>query len=120
MDTIGARLGPFDVTLIESGQYDGTWPDWHIGPEQAVRGHRMVGGRWMIPIHWGLVQLAYHGWTEPIERTVAAAASAGVDIVAPKPGESVEPDTKPVVERWWPNVPWKTAAERPIVSSQVP
>src|SRR5262249_22181070 len=36
MRDVGARLGPFDVTLIEAGQYDPAWPDWHIGPEQAV------------------------------------------------------------------------------------
>ena len=45
MHIIGERLGPFDVTIIESGQYHRTWPDWHIGPEQAVRAHRMVRGR---------------------------------------------------------------------------
>ena len=35
MRDIGARLGPFDVTMIEVGQYNRAWPDWHIGPEQA-------------------------------------------------------------------------------------
>ena len=45
MREIGARLGPFDVTMIETGQYHGTWPDWHIGPEQAVAAHRVLRGR---------------------------------------------------------------------------
>ena len=39
MRDIGARLGPFDVTMIEVGQYHRAWPDWHIGPEQAVAAH---------------------------------------------------------------------------------
>ena len=34
--SIGDRLGPFDLTMIEVGQYDQAWPDWHLGPEQAV------------------------------------------------------------------------------------
>ena len=62
----GTRLGPFDVTLIEAGQYHGAWPDWHIGPEQAVRAHQWLRGQVLLPVHWGLLQLAYHGWTEPI------------------------------------------------------
>lgn len=117
MTDIGERYGPFDVTLIETGQYGSGWPDWHIGPEQAVTAHGMLRGRVLFPIHWALLGLAYHGWTEPIERTLAATSSENVTVVAPRPGESVEPAAPPPVERWWPNIPWKTGAESPIVSS---
>jgi L-ascorbate metabolism protein UlaG (beta-lactamase superfamily) len=116
---VGVRLGPFDLTMIEVGQYDQAWPDWHIGPEQAVRAHQMVGGRVLLPIHWGLFTLAYHGWTEPIERTVAAARRAGITLVAPRPGQSFEPATPPAVERWWPQLPWRTADQDPIVSTKM-
>jgi L-ascorbate metabolism protein UlaG (beta-lactamase superfamily) len=120
MKDIGERLGPFDLTMIEAGAYDPAWPDWHIGPEQAVVAHRMVGGKVMLPIHWGLFNLAYHSWVEPIERVLAAGKSAGVTVLAPRPGQSVEPSAPPVVARWWPgDVEWKTAAERPIVSTKV-
>jgi L-ascorbate metabolism protein UlaG (beta-lactamase superfamily) len=116
---VGTRLGPFDLTMIEVGQYDQAWPDWHIGPEQAVRAHQMVGGRVLLPIHWGLFTLAYHGWTEPIERAVAAARRAGVTLVAPRPGQSFEPADPPAVERWWPQLPWRTADQDPIVSTRM-
>jgi L-ascorbate metabolism protein UlaG (beta-lactamase superfamily) len=119
MRDIGARLGPFDLTMIEVGQYDAAWPDWHIGPEQAVRAHGMVRGKRMLPVHWGLLTLAYHAWTEPIERALAAAKQAGVEMVAPRPGQSFEPDAPPPLERWWPELKWKSAAEHPIISSQV-
>ena len=52
MKEIGARLGPFDLTMIEVGQYGRSWPDWHMGPEQAVRAHQLVRGRVMLPVHW--------------------------------------------------------------------
>jgi L-ascorbate metabolism protein UlaG (beta-lactamase superfamily) len=116
---IGARFGPFDLTMIEAGQYDGSWPDWHIGPEQAVIAHQLVGGKVMLPIHWGLFALAYHGWTEPIERVLVAAGAAGVAVVAPRPGQSLEPSAPPAFERWWPTLPWRTAAQAPIVSTQM-
>jgi L-ascorbate metabolism protein UlaG (beta-lactamase superfamily) len=119
MRDIGARLGPFDLTMIEAGQYNPAWPDWHIGPEQAVRAHQLVRGRLLLPIHWGLFRLAYHAWTEPPERVLAAAKLAGVGVVVPRPGASFEPATPPPPQRWWPALPWNTAAQEPIVSSQM-
>ena len=115
---IGARLGPFDVTMFEIGQYDAGWPDWHLGPEQAVTAHGWVRGRVLVPIHWGLLQLAYHSWTEPIERLLAAADPAGATTLAPRPGQSVEPLAPPPRARWWPSLPWRTADQAPIVSGQ--
>jgi L-ascorbate metabolism protein UlaG (beta-lactamase superfamily) len=114
---IGERYGPFDVTLIEVGQYHGGWPDWHIGPEQAVKAHQLLRGQVFLPIHWGGLQLAYHGWTEPVERVLAAAKQATV--VIPRPGEPIEPTTAPVLAHWWPTLPFQSALEAPIVSSGI-
>lgn len=114
---IGARLGPFDATLIEVGEYNGNWPDWHLGPEQAVSAHRRVQGKVMIPIHWGLFKLAPHTWTEPVERALAVAEMAGVTLATPRPGESVEPARCIPSARWWPALPWSPAAATPIVST---
>ena len=115
---IARRLGPFDATLIEIGAYNANWPDWHIGPEQAVTAHGIVQGRVLIPIHWGLFNLAPHSWTEPIERVLAAATRGGVSVATPRPGESVEPGKSLVTKRWWPDVPWSPADETPIVSTR--
>ena len=114
---IGKRFGPFDVTLIEAGQYDAAWPDWHLGPEQAVEANRLVGGKKMIPVHWGLIQLAHHSWTEPAERVLAAAACRGVEVIVPRPGESVEPTAEITLNRWWPQTAWRDASQTPIVAT---
>lgn len=116
---IGRRLGPFDLTLIEAGQYHGTWPDWHVGPEQAVEAHRLVRGGVMFPIHWGMVQLAYHGWTEPIERVLLEGDRTGQQVMAPRPGQMVEIGGPQRIERWWPKLPWDSREKHPIVSSQM-
>ena len=120
MRDIGERLGPFDATMIEAGQYHRTWPDWHVGPEQAVAAHRMVRGDVMLPVHWALLTLAYHGWTEPMERVLVEAKRKGARVVAPRPGQSVEPTRAagPVVH-WWPAVPWQTAEQHPVHSTGV-
>ena len=113
---IGARLGPFDLTLIETGAYDQAWPDWHLGPEQAVEAHALVQGRVMLPIHWGTFKLGAHGWTEPVERVLAAARLAGIAVVVPRPGEGIEAGSFPA--RWWPVLPWKNAKEVPILATK--
>lgn len=114
---IGEKLGPFDVTMIETGQYNRAWPDWHIGPEQAVIAHQRVRGKAMLPVHWALLALAMHGWTEPVERSVVAAKEHKAQLLTPRPGEPFEPTAEPQLPRWWPNVPWETAQQHPIVSS---
>jgi len=115
---IGEKYGPFDVTMIEIGQYHQSWPDWHIGPEQAVRAHQWVNGRVMLPVHWALLTLAYHGWTEPVERVLAEGKQQGVTILTPKPGQSIEPKAALALSRWWPEVPWIGADQQPIISTQ--
>jgi L-ascorbate metabolism protein UlaG (beta-lactamase superfamily) len=120
MKEIGARLGPFDLAMVEVGQYNPAWPDWHIGPEQAVKAVQWVRGKVFLPVHWGLFVLAAHGWTEPIERAVVEAERLHQPILTPRPGQSVEPLAGPAkVQRWWPDLPWNRASEDPIVSTQV-
>lgn len=114
---IGQRLGPFDLTLMESGAYDAAWADVHIGPEQAVRAHEMLRGRVMLPVHWGTFNLALHPWTEPAERALVAARARGVTLVVPRPGESIDPLSPPQAVRWWPELPWTRAEQAPVISS---
>jgi hypothetical protein len=116
---IGERFGPFDLTLLEVGEYSQLWPDWHMGPEQAVAAHKAVRGKVMMPVHWGLFSLSTHGWTEPIERAVAAANASGVVLATPMPGESIRPAARErqLGRRWWPALPWRRAEEYPVVST---
>jgi L-ascorbate metabolism protein UlaG (beta-lactamase superfamily) len=100
----GRRYGPFDVALIKIGAYGPTWPDIHLTPEQAVRACTLVQGELLLPIHWATFNLAFHPWDEPAERVVKAAEAAGVPLVMPRPGESVEPSAPPAVTPWWRDV----------------
>lgn len=118
---IGERLGPFDVTMLEVGAYNQLWRDVHLGPEQAVRAHQQLDGRFMLPIHWGTFDLAFHSWIEPAERFYAAVEQSGVAAAIPRPGESVEPSEPPALARWWPqSVQWQSGAEAPVIASHLP
>jgi L-ascorbate metabolism protein UlaG (beta-lactamase superfamily) len=98
---IGRRLGPFDVALVKIGAYGETWPEIHLDPEQAVKVSQDVGARLLLPVHWATFNLAFHRWNEPGDRVVAAARTAGVNLVVPRPGQPVDPAAPPPVETWW-------------------
>jgi L-ascorbate metabolism protein UlaG (beta-lactamase superfamily) len=98
---IGRAHGPFDLTLIKIGACDRTWQEIHLSPEEAVRAHQDLGGRLLLPVHWGTFNLAFHAWNAPPEEAVAAAAARGVAIVVPRPGQWVEPADPPPVDGWW-------------------
>jgi len=81
---IGKQFGPFELSMLEIGASDPLWPDVHMGPDGAVRSFRALGGHGMLmPIHWGLFDLAFHPWTQPIERVLAA---QDIRVWSPTPG----------------------------------
>jgi L-ascorbate metabolism protein UlaG (beta-lactamase superfamily) len=42
--SIRKRLGPFDVVMLEIGAFYPAWGDIHLGPDNAVKAHAMLGG----------------------------------------------------------------------------
>jgi L-ascorbate metabolism protein UlaG (beta-lactamase superfamily) len=99
---IGQKYGPFDVTLMECGQYDERWGDIHMLPEETVQAHMDVKGKLLIPIHWGAFTLALHDWFDPVERAVRAAAQQHVRIATPKIGQTVSLYAEEIpTTAWW-------------------
>lgn len=88
---IGQQRGPFDVSLMPIGAYTPAAPHVHMNPEESVVAHRHVQGRLLLPIHWGTFFLGPHGWIEPAKRLLIAARAAGVPVVIPHPGQSIDP-----------------------------
>jgi L-ascorbate metabolism protein UlaG (beta-lactamase superfamily) len=99
--TIGERLGPFDVTLIETGAYDAQWPYVHMQPEETVQAHVDLRGRWLVPIHNGTFDLAMHRWQEPFERVTGLTVSRGIALSTPRMGERLDLVTPHRGDRWW-------------------
>jgi len=100
---VGKKYGPFDITLLDGGQYDRRW-DWvHMTPEEAVQANLDVQGKNMLLAHWGAFSLAFHGWNEPIERAIKAAKEKEVNLIAPEIGETVQlnSDLLVPISPWW-------------------
>ena len=102
--TIGERLGPFDVTLLETGAYDAQWPYVHMHPEQTVQAHIDLRGGWLLPVHNGTFDLAMHRWHEPFERVVSLSVVHGIAVATPRMGERLDLTAPHRGERWWRNV----------------
>ena len=99
--TIGQRLGPFDVTMIETGAYDQQWADVHMQPEQTLQAHIDLRGRWLLPVHNGTFDLAMHPWDEPFQRIQALAQASGVKLATPIMGERLALDAPQPGVAWW-------------------
>lgn len=98
---IGNRLGPFDVTFLENGAYSPDWKFVHQLPEEGVQAHLDLKGKTMVPIHWGMFDLALHTWHDPIVRVTKAARKQGVKIMTPKLGQLISTSQDYVQEDWW-------------------
>jgi L-ascorbate metabolism protein UlaG (beta-lactamase superfamily) len=100
---IAAEYGPFDLTMLEIGAYHPLWGDIHLGPDNALRAFEAIGAKGLLmPVHWGLFDLALHPWKQPIERMTEIAGERGVKLWSPEPGEPTEVVAgEGFVREWW-------------------
>jgi L-ascorbate metabolism protein UlaG (beta-lactamase superfamily) len=98
---IGNRFGPFDLALLECGQYNTAWPYIHSEPEELIKEGAELQAKVIMPVHWAKFALALHPWDEPINRFVKAAQTAGVRYTTPMIGQPVVIDEAYPKEKWW-------------------
>jgi len=99
--TIGEKYGPFDLSMMECGQYNEMWKEIHMMPEETLQAYNDLSAEVLIPIHWGAFNLALHTWTEPVERLLAAAENADATIATPMIGESIVISQAVPKKQWW-------------------
>ena len=114
-EIIRDRLGPFDLVMLEVGAFHPAWGDIHLGPENALKAHALLGGGAFLPVHWGTFSLAMHAWDEPAETLLKLAPSTGAQLVMPRLGEPVEPAHADKVIPWWRGVDTQAAPAAPVV-----
>jgi len=98
---IGERLGPFDLTFLENGAYSLDWKFVHQLPEEGVQAHIDLQGKTMVPVHWGMFNLALHTWYDPVIRVTTEAERRGVKVLVPKLGQLVTNMQNYVQQDWW-------------------
>jgi L-ascorbate metabolism protein UlaG (beta-lactamase superfamily) len=98
---IGEKFGPFDIALLECGQYNEWWPFIHMMPEETVQAAIDLNARLLMPVHWGKFALGLHPWDEPIRRAAANARERNLAITTPIIGEPVQLKRSIPDKQWW-------------------
>jgi L-ascorbate metabolism protein UlaG (beta-lactamase superfamily) len=88
--TIGERFGPFDLAILEDGQYDKSWKYIHMMPEEVVQAAEDLRARKLMPVHWSKFALANHAWDDPIIRITKEAERKHMTLLTPMIGEKSE------------------------------
>lgn len=104
-EKIHDKYGDFDFVMTDCAQYDVNWPEVHMFPEEAVQAVQSLGAKAAMPIHWGAFALANHPWDDSVERFVAAGEQAGLQIVTPQIGETMNLNRmESSMEHWWKDI----------------
>jgi len=99
---IGEKYGPFDLALMECGQYNEQWGEIHMMPEETAIAAKDVRSQVFMPIHWGSFTLAYHSWTDPVVRASRKAQEIGIQITTPFLGETIHLESGSYPQKnWW-------------------
>ncbi|MFZ4284824.1 MBL fold metallo-hydrolase [Variovorax sp. HJSM1_2] len=98
---IRERLGAFDLVMLEVGAYHPAWGDMHLGPDNALKAHALLGGGTFLPVHWGTFKLATHAWDQPAEALLQQAERSGTPLAMPRLGQAIEPQHVERVDPWW-------------------
>jgi len=100
-EKIGAEHGPFDLALLECGQYNKSWKYIHMMPEQTVQAAIDLKAKTMMPVHWAKFALSLHAWDEPIQQVTKEAHRLEVPIIHPMIGELVDLSNFGAQTEWW-------------------
>ena len=98
---IGSKHGPFDIAILEAGQYNVMWPYIHMMPEETVQAAVDLNAKTLLPVHWGKFTLALHAWDEPIKRIIEKAKELNLKVITPKIGEPVIVGKELQTTGWW-------------------
>ncbi len=99
---IGQNYGPFDLAILECGQYDKSWKYIHMMPEEVVKASQDLNAKVLMPVHWAKFSLGNHAWDDPILRVTNEARRLNVPVLHPMIGEGVNlQDTLTKFQEWW-------------------
>ena len=98
---IGEHYGPFDLVLLDTGQYNPSWQSVHMLPNEAVQASIDLKANALLTIHNSKYILSNHSWFEPLEKVEKEAKKKGVKLVTPRIGQTFLVDENMPQERWW-------------------
>lgn len=102
---IGDKYGPFDLAILDNGQYNLAWKSIHAMPEETLKAAQDLKAKRLLPVHSSKFMLAQHPWDEPLNEITRLSKSYSVSLVTPMIGQLVNlNDPDQVFTEWWKGV----------------
>jgi len=101
---IGNKYGPFDLAILECGQYSPYWKYIHMMPEETVQAGLDLRAKKILPVHWGKFSLSLNDWDDSIKRVTVEASKKNMPLIHPMIGEEVDLNGPMKFSRWWENI----------------
>jgi L-ascorbate metabolism protein UlaG (beta-lactamase superfamily) len=102
---IGKAFGPFDLAILENGQYNKNWKYIHHMPEDVLKSFNDLNAKNLLPVHSSKFALAVHPWDEPLINIARNCEESGISLWTPMIGEPVHlRDSTHQFSQWWVNV----------------
>mgnify|MGYP000101809346 CR=1 FL=1 len=99
---IGNMHGPFDLAILENGQYNKNWKHIHLLPDEILQAAIDLKTKKLLPVHSSKFALALHAWDEPLEKLMLNNLKVNLPILTPMIGETVNLlDEQQVFQTWW-------------------
>jgi len=98
---IGRQYGPFDLAILENGQYNKNWKYIHMMPEETVQAAEDLRAKKLLPVHWSKFSLSVHAWDEPAIRVYNEAQRKNMPVLLPMIGEAMPLKGDVTAAAWW-------------------
>lgn len=99
---IGTQYGPFDLAILELGQYHENWKYIHMLPQQFFQAGSDLKAKRVIPVHNSKFALGKHAWYEPLDTIVKLSKNNSIPLSTPMIGEPLYlNDSTQVFKHWW-------------------
>jgi len=104
-DKIGRIFGPFDLAILENGQYNKSWKHIHMMPDEVLQAAKDLQAKRLLPVHSAKFVLASHDWDEPLKTITALNEKINLPLLTPMIGEAVYlKNINQQFSKWWTNV----------------
>ncbi len=97
----GKKYGPFDLAILECGQYNKYWPFIHMMPHETAMAATDLNAKVLFPVHWGKFKLSSHHWNEPVEQLKKNAVAMNLQVTTPRIGEQIILNEYHPADEWW-------------------
>ncbi|MTV48305.1 MBL fold metallo-hydrolase [Heliobacillus mobilis] len=102
---IGEMLNGFDLAILENGQYDKSWANIHMMPEEVAMAAEELKTKALLPGHSGKFAISNHPWDDPLKRITLASQNKNYRLLTPMIGEPVYLDKEQQgFSQWWEGV----------------